>query len=48
MEFKVYDSEGNDVTETRQWFIDTKGNLYYLTDDAGSPLMETDEYWYGD
>lgn len=48
MGFKVYDVEGNDVTDERQWFMDTEGNLYYLTDDIDSPLMEEKECWIGD
>lgn len=48
MGFKVYDTDGNDVTNKRQWFMDTEGNLYYLTGDTDSPLMEETEYWIGD
>lgn len=49
MSFKVYDENGNDVTNERRWLIDSEGNLYYLTDNgSNSPLCRVDDYWYGD
>lgn len=48
MAFRVYDGEGNDVTDDRQWFINSDGQLFYLTDDIDSPLIEANDYWYGD
>lgn len=48
MEFKVYDMDGNDVTDKENWFINTKGELFYLTNDIDCPLMPADNYWYGD
>lgn len=40
MGFMVYDRNGNDVTGTREWYADSRGGLYYLTDNTDSPLVE--------
>lgn len=37
--FKVYDRDGKDVTNEREWYIDKNGCLYYETDDVDSPLQ---------
>ena len=44
MSFKVYDLDGNDVTDDRQWFIDQLGCLYIFAD--GSLCNAEDDYWY--
>lgn len=43
MGFRVYDLDGKDVTEERDWMVDSKGTLLYfdgLCHDAGK------SYWY--
>ena len=44
MSFKVYDLDGNDVTDDRQWFIDPLGCLYIFAD--GSLHNAGDDHWY--
>ncbi len=44
MSFKVYDLDGNDVTDNRQWLIDPLGCLYIFAD--GSLHNAEDDYWY--
>ena len=44
MGFKVYDFEGNDVTDSRQWFVDPLGCLYIFAD--GVLHSAKDDYWY--
>ena len=47
MGFKVYNADGEDVTESGDtWVIDTNGTLYYLTNDIDRPLVEAEGYWY--
>lgn len=49
MGFKVYNLDGEDVTQDRQWYIDPDGVLYYLTSDVDSPLIDAgDEFWIED
>lgn len=43
---RVYDKEGNDVTDTKEWYIDKNGCLYYETDDAEFPLYFTEDFNY--
>ena len=46
IKFRVYDKEGNDVTDKNDWYIDVNGYLYFETNDIDSPLMEADDYMY--
>ena len=46
IKFKVYDKNGNDVTNKDDWYIDINGNLYFETTDIDCPLMEAEEYRY--
>ena len=43
--FKVYDCDGNDVSNEHEWYIDREGNLYYMTSDIDCPLASADDYW---
>lgn len=47
MKFKVYElATDKNVTNEKQWYIDTEGDLYFMTDDD-SPLYVTNgEYYY--
>ena len=44
MSFKVYDLDGNDVTDDHQWFIDQLGCLYIFVNDSLRNVE--DDYWY--
>lgn len=44
--FKVYDKNGNDVTNTKDWFIDNYGLLQYMTHNIDSITAEADEGYY--
>lgn len=48
MQFKVYELSTNlEVTDWHEWYIDTAGNLYFMTDDQDAPLyMASGEYYY--
>lgn len=48
MKFKVYEVvTDQDVTDSQEWYIDTEGNLYFMTDDINSPLyMASGKYYY--
>ncbi len=50
MKFKVYEyglQTEKEVTEEKEWFIDTDGNLMFMTDDIDCPLHEAGrEYYY--
>jgi hypothetical protein len=43
MEIKVFDKDGNDVTNERDWYIDVNGVLYMRTNDIDSPLYEAND-----
>lgn len=43
MEFRVYDLDGNDVTDSRQFFISADGSLYVYDDTL---CCVDDDYWY--
>lgn len=43
MGFKVYDMDGNDVTDSRQFFISADGSLYVYD---GTLCCVDDDYWY--
>lgn len=43
MGFKVYDLDGNDVTDSRQFFISTDGSLYVYD---GVLHCVDEDYWY--
>lgn len=43
IEIKVFDKDGNDVTNERDWYIDTNGILYMQTNDIDSPLYEAND-----
>ena len=44
--FRVYDKDGNDVTDKNDWYIGIDGILYFETTDIDCPLMEAEEYRY--
>lgn len=48
MTFRVYELETNkDVTDEKEWYIDTDGDLRFMTYDIDFPLQMTDgEYYY--
>lgn len=47
MKFKVYElATDKDVTDKNEWYIDTEGTLYFITDDIDSPLYEAGEEYY--
>ena len=48
MKFKVYETvTGKDVTDEREWYIDTDGDLFYVIYDINCPLHMVDgEYYY--
>lgn len=48
MKFKVYELHTDkDVTDEKEWYIDTEGNLFFMTNDVDAPLyMATGEYYY--
>ena len=50
MKFKVYELvTDKDVTDKQEWYIDTEGTLYYITNDIDAPLymyMASGEYYY--
>jgi hypothetical protein len=48
VKIKVYKIGTNeDVTNEQEWYIDTTGDLFYMTNDIDSPLyMPSDEYYY--
>lgn len=43
MEIKVFDKDGNDVTNERDWYIGVDGVLYMQTNDIDSPLYEAND-----
>jgi hypothetical protein len=43
MEIKVFDKDGNDVTNERNWYIGVDGVLYMQTNDIDSPLYEAND-----
>ena len=48
MKFKVYELvTDKDVTDQKEWYIDTEGNLLFMTDDIDAPLyVASEEYYY--
>ena len=48
MKFKVLETvTDKDVTKEKEWYIDTDGNLYFLTNDIDFPLeLASGEYYY--
>lgn len=44
--FTVFDKDGNDVTDEKGWYIDSYGNLFFITDDVDMPLHDADDYTY--
>ena len=44
--FRIYDKDGNDVTDKNDWYIGIDGILYFETTDIDCPLMEAEEYRY--
>lgn len=44
MKFKVYDLDGDDVTDTRPWFVDSHGTLHFI--ENGRIVEAGDDYWY--
>lgn len=48
MKFKVYELvTDKDVTDQKEWYIDTEGNLLFMTNDIDAPLyIASGEYYY--
>ena len=48
MKFKVYElSTDKDVTDKKEWYIDTEGNLFFIVNYIDAPLyMASGEYYY--
>ena len=44
--FKVFDKNGKDVTNQEEWYIDIHGDLFFMTDDVDSPLMDAESFGY--
>ena len=47
MRIIVKDNLGNDVTNDREWYINTEGNIFYYTGDIDGPLyiVDNDYTW---
>lgn len=48
MKFKVYElGTDKDITDKKEWYIDTEGNLLFMTNDIDAPLyIVSGEYYY--
>lgn len=46
IKFKVFNKSGEDVTDTRDWYIDQNGDLYFETNDIDSPLYFIEDFTY--
>ena len=47
MKFKVYElGTDKDVTNQQKWYIDTDGNLFFMTDYIDYIYMASGEYYY--
>lgn len=46
IKFKVLNKSGEDVTDTRDWYVDQNGDLYFETNDIDSPLYFTEDFTY--
>lgn len=46
IKFKVYDKNGNDVTDKNDWYIGVDGILYFEVENIDCPLMDAEEYGY--
>ena len=49
MKFRVYElGTDRDVTDKEDWYIDTEGDLFFMTGDIDSPLYAPSmaEYYY--
>ena len=44
--FEVFDREGNDVTNQEEWYIDVNGDLFFMTNDIDSPLMDAESFGF--
>lgn len=42
MKIIVRDNLGNDVTNDREWYINTNGDIFYYTGDIDGPLYVVD------
>lgn len=45
MKIIVRDNLGNDVTNDREWYINTNGDIFYYTGDIDGPLYIVDNYY---
>ena len=45
MKIIVRDNLGNDVTNDREWYINTNGDIFYYTGDIDGPLYVIDNYY---
>ena len=39
MGFRVYNFDGQDVTDQKKWMIDSNGNLCFLTESTDNPVQ---------
>ena len=46
MIFKVFNANGEDITEQEEWYIDIYGTLFFMTNDIDSPLQDAGNYGY--
>jgi hypothetical protein len=42
MKIRVRDNLGNDVTNDREWYVNTSGKIFYYTGDIDGPLYVVD------
>lgn len=46
LEFKVFDENGKDITDEKDWYVDKDGNLFFETNDVDCPLLEAEGFTY--
>lgn len=44
--FEVYNMDGENVTNERNWFVDKNGVLYYLSEGTYPSLVKAEDYWW--
>ena len=47
LKFKVFDKNGNDITNKHEWYVDSQGHLYFMTNEINSPLVEAEDSYKG-
>lgn len=43
LKFRVFDQDNNDITNKYEWYIDSDGNLGFMTDDINCPIADADD-----